>query len=200
MKAQPPAAAPEVLQQIGQIARQLHDTLEQLGLMPQLQQSAHELPDVRSRLGYVASKSGEAAERVLNAVECAKSEHTALQAAARGMAQRCGAGAPAALPAPQVLAFACTVEAAAARIDRQLTDILLAQDFHDLTGQVVAKVVALVIDVEASLLQLLVQAAAAPARATQPPAQPGPGLAARAGADVVRDQREVDELLAGLGF
>jgi chemotaxis protein CheZ len=197
----PAPAAPEVYQQLGQITRQLHDTLQQLGLMPRLQQSAQDLPDARSRLSYIAHKGGEAADRVLTAVERAKHEHNAIQTASKQMAQRCGADPARLLPAPEVLAFAAAVEAAALHIDRELTDIMLAQDFHDLTGQVVAKVVALVIDLEDSLLQLLRQAAAtelAPASARGP--LNGPVVAAVAGAEVVRDQSEVDELLASLGF
>ena len=177
--------APEVYQQLGQITRQLHDTLRQLGVMPRLQQSAQNLPDARSRLGYIACKSGEAADRVLTAVEQAKHEHRAIQAATRQLAQRCGADPARLLPAAPVLALAVAVEGAAARIDQQLTDILLAQDFHDLTGQVMAKVVALVIDLEGSLLKLLMQAAAA---------KPSPAP------DGVSDQGEVDGLLARLGF
>ena len=197
----PEDTAPQVYRQLGQIMRQLHDTLQHLDLMPALQQSAQHLPDARSRLDYVAHKTGEAAERVLNAVESAKLEHQAIQAAAHGMAQRCGAEASRVLPAPEVLAFAGTVETAAARIDQRLTDIMLAQDFHDLTGQVVTRVVSLVIDLEASLLQLLVRSATAPAEAPRPaPALQGPAGAARAGTEVLHSQREVDELLASLGF
>ena len=205
----PASAAPEVYQQLGQITRQLHDTLQQLGLMPRLQQSAQGLPDARSRLGYIASKSGESADRVLNAVEQAKQQQRVIRAAAKQLAQRCGADPARVLPAPQVLAFAATVDAAATHIDQQLTDIMLAQDFHDLTGQVVAKVVSLVIELEDSLLQLLMQAAAAEPLATNAsaPAMPvgpvglvGPAIAAAAGAEVLRNQVEVDELLASLGF
>ncbi len=58
-----------------------------------------------------------------------------------------------------VMNFVGDVEARTERIDRHLTDIMMAQDFHDLTGQVVAKVVALATDLEDSLLKLLVQAA-----------------------------------------
>jgi chemotaxis protein CheZ len=197
----PAAAAPEVYQQLGQITRQLHDTLQQLGVMPRLQQSAQNLPDARSRLSYIARKTGEAADRVLTAVEQAKCEHQAIQAASKQLAQRCGADPARQLPAPEVLAFAATVEGAATRIDQQLTDIMLAQDFHDLTGQVVAKVVSLVIDLEDSLLKLLMQAAATePAPAAAPGTLNGPVIAAAAGADVVSGQGEVDELLASLGF
>ena len=76
---------------------------------------------------------------------------------------------------------------------------MLAQDFHDLTGQVVAKVVALAIDLEASLVKLLVQAAP-----VEPPRAADAGLAGpqtgSGRADVVTSQGEVDELLASLGF
>ena len=199
----PAAAGPEVFQQLGLITRQLHDTLQQLGVIPKLQQSAQDLPDARSRLSYIARKTGEAADRVLTAVEQAKHEHQAIQATSKQLAQRCGADPARMLPAPEVLAFAAAVEGGATRIDQQLTDIMLAQDFHDLTGQVVAKVVSLVIDLEDSLLKLLMQAAAAepgPAAATAPGTLKGPVFGAVAGAEVVSDQGEVDELLASLGF
>lgn len=191
----PAAAAPDVYQQLGLITRQLHDALHQLGLTLKLQQSAQDLPDARSRLDFIARKTGEAAERVLNAVESAKAQQHAVRAAAQRLAQRCRAHPACLLPASEVLDFAAAVDAAGAHVDRQLTDIMLAQDFHDLTGQVVAKVGALVVDLESSLLQLLLQAAD-PAQ-PQPPGAASPGPAP---ADVLHSQREVDELLAGLGF
>jgi chemotaxis protein CheZ len=199
----PAVAAPEVYQQLGQITRQLHDTLQRLGVMPKLQHSAQNLPDARSRLSYIARKTGEAADRVLTAVEQAKREHDAIQAASKQLARRCGADPARLLPASEVLAYAVAVEGAATRIDQQLTDIMLAQDFHDLTGQVVAKVVSVVIDLEDSLVQLLRQAAPGepvPAAAAAPALLHGPVVAAVASADVVSDQGEVDDLLASLGF
>ena len=68
-------ASPEVFQQLGDITRQLHDTLTQLGVMPKLQIAADGLPDARSRLNYIARKTGEAANKVLNSVDRAKAEH-----------------------------------------------------------------------------------------------------------------------------
>jgi chemotaxis protein CheZ len=196
----PSATAPEVYQQLGLITRQLHDALLQLGLMPKLQQTARDLPDARSRLDFIAQKTGEAADRVLTAVDSAKAEHHALQAAARRMALRCGADPARLLPASEVLDFVRAVETGSARIDQQLTDIMLAQDFHDLTGQVAARVGALVVNLEASLLQLLVQAAAEAAPALQAAAALHGPVVGKAGAEVMHSQREVDELLASLGF
>ena len=85
-----------MFQQIGLITRQLHDTLEQLGVMPKLQRAADGLPDARSRLNYIAEKSGAAAEKVLNCVDLAKAEHRRMAEATRGIAaavvRRPGAG------------------------------------------------------------------------------------------------------------
>jgi hypothetical protein len=72
-----PVASPEVFQQIGTITRLLHDTMQQLGVMPKLQIAADGLPDARSRLSYIANKTAEAADKVLNSVDQAKAEHGA---------------------------------------------------------------------------------------------------------------------------
>jgi chemotaxis protein CheZ len=107
--------------------------------------------------------------------------------------------------------FVQDVESTTQRVDQHLTDIMMAQDFHDLTGQVVAKVVNLANDLEAQLVKVLVQAA--------PPEQhhkveavlthalpeasavlEGPVVAPEGRSDVVSNQGEVDDLLASLGF
>ena len=62
-------ASPEIFQQLGTITRQLHDTLQQLGVMPKLQNAADGLPDARSRLNYIATKTADAANKVLNSVD-----------------------------------------------------------------------------------------------------------------------------------
>jgi chemotaxis protein CheZ len=76
------------------------------------------------------------------------------------------------------------VNAAAARTDALLTDIMVAQDFHDLTGQMLQRIAALAVELESSLLRLpAASEAATPQRD-----------------DSAKNQREVDELLAGYGF
>jgi chemotaxis protein CheZ len=195
------AAAPDVYLKLGQITRQLHDTLTQLGVMPGLQAAADGLPDARTRLAYIARKTGEAANKVLDSVEHAKLEHASIGEAARAMASAIVADPVRAVASGALLDFVGHVEGATRRIDAHLTDIMLAQDHHDLTGQVVSKVVALAGEIEDNLLKLLLQAA--------PPAQParapvhalaGPVTDATGRTDVVIDQGEVDDLLAKLGF
>lgn len=211
LRHEPPAAAPEPLyQQLGHITRQLHDAMRQLGLMPGLQLAAQGLPDARSRLSYIVSKTAEAAERVLNSVDQAKAEQAAIAVQTRALAAALQADAAGALASGAVARLVNEVDARSRAVDGHLTDIMLAQDFHDLTGQVVAKVVALANELEHNLLRLLLQVApaapvgssesSAPPRKAEAPGLQGPVINPGRHADVVANQREADELLASLGF
>ena len=195
------AVSPEVFQQIGAITRQLHDTLQQLGVMPKLQLASLGLPDARSRLTYIAQKTAEAANKVLNSVDAAKSDHTAIAQSTRGIALAIVADPEEAVASGAVMTFVLDVEARSARIDNHLTDIMMAQDFHDLTGQVVAKVVTLANELEDSLVKLLVSVVPLHQREkVDASVLQGPVVNAEGRSDVVTNQGEVDDLLASLGF
>jgi chemotaxis protein CheZ len=197
----PVLASPEVFQQIGSITRMLHDTMQQLGVMPQLRIAADGIPDARSRLNYIAVKTADAANKVLNTVDQAKSEQQGIADKTRALAALIVADPVKAVASGAVMNFVQDMESATARTDQHLTDIMLSQDFHDLTGQVVAKVVKLTSELEDSLVKLLVQVV--------PPEQQhkveqvvlnGPVVDAEGRTDVVTNQGEVDDLLASLGF
>jgi chemotaxis protein CheZ len=191
----------EVFQQIGSITRLLHDTMQQLGVMPKLQIAADGLPDARSRLNYIATKTAEAANKVLNSVDRAKADHAAISNATRQIAHAIVADPVRAVASGAVLNFVRDVELRTSAIDAHLTDIMMAQDFHDLTGQVVAKVVSLANDLEDSLVKLLVQVVPPDQREkVDPSVLHGPVVDASGRTDVVADQGEVDDLLASLGF
>ena len=87
--------------------------------------------------------------------------------------------------------------------DQHLTDIMMAQDFHDLTGQVINRVVKLAASIEEQLLQLLVDVAPEPV-ANRMPSDPldlsGPVVNPEGRSDVAASQQDVDDLLASLGF
>jgi chemotaxis protein CheZ len=203
-----PAASPEIFQQLGTLTRQLHDTLNMLGVLPDLKFSADNLPDARSRLTYIASKTEQAAEKVLNLVDQAKADQEHIVSETRKLAQLIVADPVKAVASGAVMNFVNDVESVTHQVDQHLTDIMMAQDFHDLTGQVVAKVVKLANDLESQLVKLLVQAA--------PPEQASKVESALTQAhltenlhgpvvdetrtDVVNNQGEVDDLLASLGF
>ena len=193
--------SPEVFQQLGSITRLLHDTMQQLGVMPQLQIAADGLPDARSRLTYIATKTADAANRVLNSVDQAKVDHAHIAEATRKVGELIVADPVKAVASGAVLNFVQDVEQATARIDGHLTDIMMAQDFHDLTGQVVANVVQLANDLETSLVKLLVQTVPPEQREkVDPNVLNGPVVNAEGRTDVVTNQGDVDDLLASLGF
>jgi len=195
------ASATEVFLQIGSITRLLHDTLSQLGVMPKLQEAANGLPDARSRLNYIAEKTAAAAEKVLNSVDQAKAEHARIADETRSMAKAIVADPVKAVATGAVMNFVSDVEASTARIDAHLTDIMMAQDFHDLTGQVVAKVVSLAGELEDSLLKLLMQVIPEDqVHKVEESFLNGPVVNPEGRSDVVSNQEQVDDLLASLGF
>ena len=199
--AEPLMVAPEVFQQLGSITRLLHDTMQQLGVMPKLQTAADGLPDARSRLNYIANKTADAANKVLNSVDHAKADHAHISELTRNLAQSLVADPVRAVASGAVMNFVQDVEQTTARIDGHLTDIMMAQDFHDLTGQVVAKVVTLANELEDSLVKLLVQVVPPEQREkVDPSVLHGPVVDAAGRTDVVTNQGEVDDLLASLGF
>jgi len=208
-----PAASPEIFKQLGTLTRQLHDTLNMLGVLPNLKNTVDDLPDARSRLNYIATKTADAAEKVLNLVDTAKADQEHIAAETRKLAALITADPVKAVASGAVFNFVQDVETVTKRVDGHLTDIMMAQDFHDLTGQVVAKVVRLANDLEGQLIDLLVQAAP-PEQAqkveaaltahhqhqAEEPKLEGPVVNAEGRSDVVSNQGEVDDLLASLGF
>ena len=198
---EPLLVSPEVFQQLGTITRTLHDTMQRLGVMPKLQVATDGLPDARSRLSYIATKTAAAAEKVLNSVDQAKVEHAGISKATHDMAAAIVADPVRAVASGAVMNFVKEVEDRTSRIDGHLTDIMLAQDFHDLTGQVVAKVVTLANDLEDSLVKLLVSVVPPEQREkVDPSILQGPVVSHEGRTDVVANQSEVDDLLASLGF
>lgn len=184
---------------VGEITRRLHDALRELGYDKQIEASLGRLPDARARLSFIARLTGDAAEKVLDTVDAAQAQQEALVTRAARV-QALLLTDPAALVANgELLEFAGHVKENAQRTSAQLTDIMLAQDFHDLTGQTVRKVVEIASGLESALLQLLIDASP-PGVGAELGALSGPVAEPAARADVVSGQAQVDDLLESLGF
>ena len=201
----PPAAAADVHQKIGLLTRQLHDALNELGYADQLRGSAGELPDAQNRLSYIARLTGEAAEKVLSRVEQAKAQQDRMAAENRRVLEALVRDPVAAVAKGLVYNHLVDMEREAQVADNHLTEIMMAQDFHDLTGQVIARVVNLAGTIEKQLVQLLVQTAPPTAQPVPLPAPErkqlsGPVVDPEGTPDVVTNQSEMDDLLASLGF
>ena len=207
MDAAPPPSAAEsfaIHQKIGLLTRQLHDSLNELGYADQLRGTMGELPDAQSRLTYIARLTGQAAEKVLGRVELAKVQHDRLAAETQRVTTALVQDPVRAVASGEIMNYLNDVATMTKTTDEHLTEIMMAQDFHDLTGQVIARVVALAATIEQQLVQLVIQTA--PPNAVPPPIEKphehlsGPVVDPESATDVVTDQSQVDDLLASLGF
>lgn len=191
----------DVFHRIGSLTRSLHDALKELGYDKQIEHSIGSLPDARSRLSFIARLTGEAAEKVLNTVDCAQLQQNALITEANRLEVLLDAGGNDAAVHAEMKAFVVCVRGTAQQAGAQLTDIMLAQDFHDLTGQTIRKVVEIATTLEDSLVQLLLDATPPEERAAvQSEGLQGPVADATGRLDVVSSQAQVDEMLESLGF
>jgi chemotaxis protein CheZ len=217
--AQPARAAPaaeadaghscdNVFQRIGHMTRQLHDTLRELGYNHALEEAAKAIPDARQRLAYVAQMTEQAASRVLNATDVARPIQDKLQAQAAALSGRWDRlfGGDLSVDKFKALAgdtriYLNEVPQRTAATNDQLMEIMMAQDFQDLTGQVIKKVVDLAQRMESELLQVLIEAMPQDKKAEAPEGlMNGPAMNAAGRTDVVANQEQVDDLLESLGF
>ena len=214
MDSNTPAEPGELHYKIGVLTRQLHDSLNELGFADRLRGSMDELPDAQSRLSYIARLTGEAAEKVLNRVEQAKAQQAYIAEETRRMVAALIKDPVAAVAKGDIMNFLTDMEEVTQKADEHLTEIMMAQDFHDLTGQVIGRVVNLAANLEDQLVQMLIQTAppggVPPAVASAPVAVAAAAVATESLAgpvvdpsraqDVVTSQSQVDDLLASLGF
>lgn len=198
----------KVINQIGHIARTLHDTLRELGLDKGIEKAASSIPDTRDRLNYVATLTEQAAERVLNATEAAQPLVEKIEVEAQRLSGQWQQLFDKNLDVEQFKNLVVQTHAYLNEIPKQtketngyLMEIMMAQDFQDLTGQVIKKITALTQDMEQQLLVLLVDNAPASVKADlNAGLLNGPVIKTNGRSDVVTSQDQVDELLGSLGF
>ncbi len=197
-----------MLARVGHITRTLHDSLRELGLDKVLEKATTDIPDVRERLNYVARMTEQAAQRVLNATDTA----IPLQERIDAGADEILTGWQSTLKAPfseanyrdmATLTMQCLTDMRndTSATKQQLLDIMMAQDFQDLTGQVIRKVTDLAHGLEQQLVQLLIDYAPTELRReSNNSLLNGPQINPANRSDVVADQSQVDDLLDSLGF
>ena len=151
----------DTIARLGRITRQLHEAVVELGLDAHIRRVAGEIPDARDRLSYVGRMTESAAHKVLNLVDeaspaCAarQSEASALAAELATAATTCPDARTAELLERAAQAHR-TQAAFAVQQAQHLSEIMLAQDFQDLSGQVIKKVIDIISQTETQLLGLL---------------------------------------------
>lgn len=197
-----------VFQRLGHMTRQLHDTLRELGYDRALEEAAKAIPDARQRLAYVAQMTEQAASRVLNATDVARPIQEKLEMQAAGLSGRWDRLFGGDLSVEEFKSLAADTRSYLADVPQQTTatndqlmEIMMAQDFQDLTGQVIKKIVDLAQRMESELLQVLLEAMPQDMKVEAPEGLlNGPAMNAEGRTDVVANQEQVDDLLESLGF
>lgn len=197
-----------VFNRIGHLARNLHDSLRELGYDKSLEETARQIPDARERLNYIAKMTEQAASRVLNACDIAMPAQNDLAQRTQALGARWEKMFANQLSVDEFKALAADSRAfflaAPTPIDitkKQLSEIMMAQDFQDLTGQVIKRVVDMVQSIEGQLLQVLIEVMPEEKKAAAPEGlMNGPVINARGRTDVLTSQAQVDDLLESLGF
>jgi chemotaxis protein CheZ len=202
-----PDSAEQLIHRIGHLTRQMRESIRELGLDKGIAKVAEAIPDARDRLGYIAQMTERAAERALNAIDVAQPIQDGLASQAKALTKRWDAWFehPVELDAARELvldnrAYLAAVPQQVSATNAQLMEIMMAQDFQDLTGQVIKKMMHVIQDMDTQLLQLLMDNA--PPEKRQDAGHGllnGPQTVAGL-PDAVDGQDQVDDLLASLGF
>ncbi|WP_343732244.1 protein phosphatase CheZ [Duganella sp.] len=195
-----------MFERLGGIVRLLHDSLRELGYDKALTEAATQISDAQDRLEYVASLTEQAANKVLNTLDEGMPEQDVLSKQSKDMETRWAdlfAGKLSLEQFKQLAGdsqkFAVAVSAATEAEKARLLDIMMAQDFQDITGQLIKKVVHITKTVEQELAQLLKDNA--PPSVKEKIAQKEVSLMSGPSAPAVAlNQDSVDDLLADLGF
>ncbi len=201
-----------MFQEVGKLTRQLHDTLANFALDERIADlTEKEIPDAKERLNYVIAMTEQAANTTLNAVESIlpfaeslREQSNELSAQWRRFRQR-EMSYEEFKSLTQDLAQYFDVSAGHLEaIQQSLTEVLMAQGFQDLTGQIIRRVIRLVQDLEYSLVDLI----RISGRRFKPSGESAQDLKAKTlgpavpgvDKDTVQNQDDVDSLLSSLGF
>ncbi|EII3725956.1 protein phosphatase CheZ [Vibrio cholerae] len=203
-----------MFKEIGMLTRDLHEALKNFQVDERFSEIAtDEIPDARERLHYVIQKTEVAANKTMDAVDrcmpIADKLHESLllirpewNGLMNGRIELMHFKSL----CHRIDDLLSQVEGDSSELRGELTEILMAQDFQDLTGQIIKRVINLVNEVEKRLVEILTVFGAAQKeqkadKATVASIEPeGPILNPHERIDAVSSQDEVDDLLSSLGF
>lgn len=207
-------------QEVGRLTRALHSAITNFHIDSdpnERVEALSEMTDATDRLEYVIQLTEKAANTTLDLVEESMpvvagldAEATRLKAEWKRLVDRDLSADEFRSLYWEVDGFFDQVSSQSQNVYQHLSDILMAQDFQDLTGQVINRVTGLVKEVEASLVDLVFMASqveeitgivrdGAPEKESDRLKGEGPQIN-KSAEDVVANQDDVDDLLSSLGF
>ncbi len=193
---------------IGHLTRALHDTMRELGYDKTLERAVGKMPDTRDRLNYISTLTEQAAVKTLNAVEETKPMQQKLESGATELSAQWQALFERKLDTEQFKAlvhqtrnYLQDVPLNTKATNAKLMDVVVAQDYQDLTGQVLKKLAETVQQLENQLVALLIETLPEDKKKEMDASLlNGPVINAEGRSDVVTNQAQVDDLLESLGF
>lgn len=200
--------APEdLILKIASLTRMLRESMRELGLDQAIKDAAHAIPDARDRLHYVARMTEQAANRVLNAAEQMQPWQESMQQDAKALDQRWDQWfehpvelAEARELVDETRSFIKDIPQKTQASQETLMEIIMAQDFQDLTGQVIMKMLGVITAIETELVQVLIDSVPKEKREETDSLLNGPQVSPQGKVEVVTSQDQVDDLLSSLGF
>jgi chemotaxis protein CheZ len=199
--------------EVGKLTRQLHEALANFQLDSKITGlAAQDIPDAKDRLNYVIETTENAANKTMDSVEeclplsdSIKSQADQLLADWKRLYRRELKPGEFRELAGRVEQFLEQVSSDSTLLSQKLQDVLLAQDYQDLTGQVIRRVITLVQEVEDNLVALIKMFGGteeykkAQSEKVRPKGVEGPAIDKNR-EDVLTNQDDVDDLLSSLGF
>lgn len=187
---------------IGKAAAKLHGLLKELGHMKGLEQSASTMPDARERLSFIDQTMHEASEKTLSAVENSLPLTDVTRKTCNSLSEQLSDAGELAHHAliQQAISQLGEIAAAEETVHHNLLQIMEAQEFRDVAGQMVNKILDAAVEIEKILLDLLREYAPDTKDSLISNKGLTAGPAVKAEADGVNGQDEADALLASLGF
>lgn len=203
LEAAPPVDSDNpMFERLGGIVRLMHDSLRELGYDKSLSNASSQITDASDRLEYIATLTEQSANKVLTTLEAGIPSQEELIRQGKEMEERWALlfAGKIGIEDFKILAadsrkFAAQVVADGEKEKARLLEIMMAQDFQDLTGQIIKKVVGITKTVEKDLAKLLLDNAPAAVKHKHVDLMSGPSLPTTA-----LVQNDVDDLLADLGF
>jgi len=201
-----------LFQEVGKLTRQLHDALGSFRDDERISNLAeNRIPDARERLNFVIEKTEESAHRTLNAVEEALPIAHELQENGSAMREEWAKFTRREMNAEEfrqmskrIEGFLESVEVDAKHLNKGLSDVMMAQDFQDLTGQIIRQVIQLVQDLEEGLVSVIKNSGRMGTVAEETKdidiVAEGPQVNKEDDPNVMTGQDDVDDLLSSLGF
>ena len=213
-----------LFQEVGKLTRSLHESIKNFAIdtsNSEMREEMSRMQDASERLNYVIEKTENAANKTMDMVEHTMPVSAHLRETAQDLKSEWDRLMRREMSADEfrqlskkIDGFLCTAVDESSRIDSNLSSIMLAQDYQDLTGQVIKRVIQLVKEVEENLVNLVTMASTIDQiTGVKHELQPieeesqeekigpeGPIINPETREDVVSNQDDVDALLSSLGF